>query len=202
MKSLVATLVSAYFFTGADPQIMLDNQYKSYAKVQAFAPAKIEKYRDRIIDPKKKLPKSARLFIDTNVDWELYAKSIFRPNWDKLTKRQQKRFISVLQRDAIQRYGKLFSGDMKFSVRFNGPTEYKLLRGRQFAKVNMTIGSLRSDAEVDVSLIFHMGSERWALCDVYIDGVSKTRTYRHSVRKIYKKSGYEGVIAAFQKNNS
>jgi len=202
MKSLVvAAVVSAYFFNGSDPQIILEKQYKSYISVQAFNKKGIEKYRNRILNTKKRLPNSARQFIETNIDWEVYAESIFRPNWNKLNNHQKAQFKATLQRDAINRYGHLFSPSLTFSVKFNGPTEYKLLKGNKFARVRTTIVSLRSDAEIDVDFIFRFGDKRWAICDVYIDGVSKTKSYRRSVRKIYKDKGFDGVIKAFQKNN-
>ena len=200
MNSLAAAaIVTAYFFNGEDPQRVLETQYKSYASVQVINPSGIERFRDRILDKTKHMPSSARKFLDTNIDWEVYAESIFRPNWDKLTKAQRAEFKKVLQRNAIERYGHLFSPSTKFSVKFNGDTQYKVLRGRKFAKVSTTISSLRSDAEVDADFVFHLGPERWALSDIYVDGVSKSRTYRQEVRKIYKKEGYEGVVRAFQK---
>jgi len=200
MKTLIAAaMISTYFFNAEDPQRTLETQYKTYISVQAFNPSGIEKFRNRLLDATKHMPKSAREFIDTNIDWEVYAESIFRPNWDKLTKVQQVKFKKLLQRDAIERYGHLFSPSTKFSVKFNGDTQYKILRGRKFAKVSTTISSLKSDAEVDVDFVFHLGPERWALSDVYVDGVSKAKSYRSSVRKIYKKEGYEGVVRAFQK---
>jgi len=198
MKSLVVAVASAYLFTGGDPQIMLNTQYKAYTTVQAFNPGGVEKYRDKILDSSRRPPKSAQVFLDNNIDWETYAESIFRPNWDKLTKAQQVKFKKLLQRDAISRYGYLFSPSAKFTVYFNGGTQYKVLRGHRFAKVSTTIKSLHSDAEVDADFVFHRGPNRWALCDVYIDGVSKSRTYRREVRKIYRKEGYNGVIKAFR----
>ena len=200
MKSLiVAAVVSTYFFNVEDPQKALDAQYKSYTTMQAVNPTHIEEYRQKILDSTKAMPESARKFLDTNIDWEAYAESIFRPNWDKLTKAQKMNFKEVLQRDLIDRYGDLFSPSLKFSVKFNGDTQYKILRGRKFAKVSTTISSLKSDAEMEVDFVFHLGPERWALSDVYADGVSKSRSYRREVRKIYKKEGYEGVVRAFQK---
>ena len=201
MKILAAAVVSAYFFSGADPALMLNNQYKAYTTVQAFNPSGVEKYRKKILDSSRRMPKSAQKFLDTNIDWEVYAESIFRPNWDKLSKKQKTRFKKLLQRNAIDRYGHLFSSSTKFSVKFNGDTQYKVLRGHNFARVSTTLKSLRSDAELDVDFIFHRGPDRWALCDVYIDGVSKSRSYRRSVRKIYKEEGYNGVIKAFRKKN-
>ena len=119
--------------------------------------------------------------------------------WDKLTKAQQVKFKKLLQRNAVDRYGHLFSSSTKFTVHFNGGTQYKVLRGHRFAKVSTTISALRSDAEIDADFIFHRGPGRWALCDVYIDGVSKSKTYRREVRRIYRKEGYDGVIKAFRK---
>ena len=201
MKSLVvAAVFTAYFFNGEDPRQMLDTQLKSYTAMQASNPAGIEGHRKKLLDSTTYMPKSAQKFIDANIDWEVYAESIFRPNWDKLTKAQREKFKRVLQRDAIERYGHLFSPSTKFSVKFNGDTQYKVLRGNKFAKVSTTISSLKTDAEVDVDFIFYLGPERWALSDIYLDGVSKSRTYRREVRKIYKKVGYEGVVRAFRKH--
>ena len=201
MNSLLAAAVTAFLFTSGDPQLMIDTQYRAYTKAQAFFPERINKYRDRTLDKKRRLPKSAQAFINANIDWELYASSIFKPNWDELTKKQQQEFIRLLQRDAINRYGKLFTANLTFSVQFRGQTEYKLLRGHEFARVNTTLKSTKSDAEVDVSFIFHKGEKRWALCDVYIDGVSKSKSWRRSVRRIYKKEGYSGVVKAFKKKS-
>ena len=201
MNSLLAAAVTAFLFTSGDPQLTLDTQYRAYTKAQAFFPERINKYRDRALNKKRRLPKSAHTFINANIDWELYASSIFRPNWDELTKKQQAQFINLLQRDAISRYGKLFTADLTFSVQFRGQTEYKMLRGHEFARVNTTLKSTKSDAEVDVSFIFRKGETRWALCDVYIDGVSKAKSWRRSVRRIYKKEGYSGVVKAFQKRS-
>jgi ABC-type transporter MlaC component len=202
MKSLmVAAIVTAYFFNGDDPQRMLETQYKSYITVQALNPHGIEKYRDRILDKTKRLPRSTQRFLDTNIDWEVYAESIFRPNWDKLTMVQQAKFKRLLQRDVIDRYGDLFSPSLKFSAKFNGNTEYEVLRGHKFAKVSTTLSSLRNDTEVDIAFIFHHGSKRWALCDIYVDGVSKSKLYRQEVRKIYKREGYAGVVKAFRKRH-
>tara|TARA_Y100000310_G_C20359120_1_gene658104 strand:- start:94 stop:726 length:633 start_codon:yes stop_codon:yes gene_type:complete len=201
MKSiLVVAMVSAYFFSDADPKSVLETQYKSYITVQALNPSGVEKYRDKILDSTKRMPKSARKFLDANIDWEVYAESIFRPNWDKLNNAQKRKFKKLLQRDAIERYGHLFSPSLKFSVKFNGTTEYKTLRGHKFARVSTTISLLRSDGEVDVDFIFHHGPKRWALCDIYVDGVSKSKSYRKSVRRIYKKEGYKGVVSTFRKN--
>ena len=197
---LIAMMVSAYFFSNADPQEMLNAQYKAYITAQAFNPAGVKKYRDRIVSPAKKMPRPAQRFINTNIDWEIYAESVFRPNWDKLTKVQKRKFKRLLQRDAIKRYGKLFSPTLKFHAKFNGDTVYKILRGHEFAKVSTTLSLTGSDAEVDVDFIFHKGPKRWALCDLYIDGVSKSRSYRKSVRRIYKKEGYRGVVKTFEKN--
>ena len=200
MKTLIAAaMVSAYFFNTEDPQRMLNTQYKSYITVQSVNPAGIEKFRNKILDSTTHMPESAKKFLNSNIDWDVYAESVFRPNWDELTKAQKEEFKQILQRDAIERYGPLFSPSTKFSVKFNGDTQYKMLRGHRFAKVSTTISSLKSDAEVDVDFIFHLGPERWALSDVYVDGVSKAKSYRSAVRKIYKKEGYEGVVRAFQK---
>ena len=126
MKSLfVLTLIGSYFFTTEDPQKTLSRQYDSYVTMQSVNPNGIQKLRRQILDDPKRMLSVPGKFVDTNIDWEAYAESIFRPNWDKLTKVQQKEFKRVLQRDAIERYGTLFSPSSKFSVKFNGDTQYE-----------------------------------------------------------------------------
>jgi len=202
MKSLAVAVVSAYLFTGSDPQIMLNTQYKAYSTMQAFNSSGISKYKEKILNESKDMPISARIFLNNNINWELYAASIFRSDWDKLTRSQKKRFKHTLQHDIINRYGHLFSSSTRFAVTFKGDTKYKMLRGKSFAKVGLVISSISSDAEVDIDLIFHKGLVRWALCDVYIDGVSKTKIYRREVRKIYRNKGFDGVIEAFEKRKN
>ena len=198
--SLVIAMVSSFLFSNEDPQRMLDKQYDAYITAQAFNPSGVEKYKNRIINTDRPLPKSARLFIDTNIDWDLYAKSTLGSKvWEAFSNKQRQNFKILLRKVHLKKYGKYFSSDIKFSAKFNGPTKYKLLRGHEFAKVETTLSSTTRDIEFDVDFIFHRGQDRWALCDIYIDGVSKSKTYRSQIKKIYKKDGYDGVMSAFKR---
>lgn len=196
--SLVIAMVSSFLFSTEDPQKMLNKQYSAYITTQAINPSGVRKYRDRITNTKRPLPKSARLFIDTNIDWELYAQSSFgEKKWEELSTKQKKAFKILLRKVHLKKYAKYLSPNVKFSAIFNGPTKYKQLKGHEFAKVSTTLTSSTRGISFDVDFIFHKNDQRWSLCDVYVDGVSKSKNYRTQIRKIYKKDGYKGVMNAF-----
>lgn len=196
--SLVIAMVSSFFFSAEDPQRMLNKQYSAYVTTQTLNPAGVRKYRNRITNTLLPLPRSARLFIDTNIDWELYAQSSFgEKTWSGLSPREKKAFKALLRKVHLKKYGKYLSPDVKFSATFNGPTRYKQLKGHHFAKVSTTLKSSTSGVAFDVDFIFHKGESRWSLCDVYVEGVSKSKNYRSQIRKIYKERGFKGVMDSF-----
>jgi len=200
MKAIiVASIISAYFFTAQDPQIVLSQQYKAYIIAQQLNPSALERIRDRITNDKKRPPRVVRRFLEKNFAWDVFAKSTLHSQWDELNVKQRREYTKVLKNMMLRRYAKYFSPDKKFSVKFSGATVYKSLRGKQFAKVATTISSIANESEVDAEFIFIFKDKHWMLCDMYIDGVSKSRSYRAAIRKVYKKSGYAGVISKLKK---
>ena len=199
MKSvLIASIVTAYIFTAQDPQQTLELQYKAYIIAQQFTPNGVADIKDRILSGKK-IPRAAKQFLNKNIAWEFFAKSTLSSYWDKLNKKQKKEFTKALKQTMLKRHGKYFDADKKFSVKFSGPTEYKLLRGKQFAKVDTTISILLKELELDVDFVFVSNDNRWMLCDIYIDGISSSRNYRKALRRIFKKEGYIGVMSRLKK---
>ena len=196
MKSILITgIVTAYIFTAQDPQIILARQYKSYVLAQQLNPSGVIKMRDRILNDKKKLPRSAKTFLDKNIAWEVFAKATLNSQWDELGAKQRKEYTNALKKMMLKRYAKYISPDKKFSVKFPSATDYRLLRGEKFAKVETVVSSVSNESEFEADLIFIFKDKHWMLCDIYIDGVSKSRSYRSAMRKIYKKDGYAGVIS-------
>tara|TARA_R110000824_G_scaffold396988_1_gene599228 strand:- start:432 stop:1061 length:630 start_codon:yes stop_codon:yes gene_type:complete len=196
MKSiLIASLITAYIFTAQDPQIVLSRQYKSYVLAQQLNPNGITKFKERILNDKKKLPRSAKTFLDKNIAWDVFAKATLHSQWDELGIKQRKEYTNALKKMMLKRYAKYFSPDKKFSVKFPRATDYKMLRGKKFAKVETVVSSVSNESEFEADLIFIFKDEHWMLCDIYIDGVSKSRSYRAAMRKIYKKDGYAGVLS-------
>jgi ABC-type transporter MlaC component len=200
MKSiLIAGLIAAYIFTAQDPQIVLSHQYKIYTMTQQLNPGAITKIRDRILNDKKPLPRATKRFIDKNIAWEVFAKSTLNSQWDKLNSNQQEEYIGILKKMMLKRYSKHFDPNKKFSVVFPMQTQYKDLRGQRFAKVKTIISNAAIEFELEVDFIFIFKDEHWMLCDVYVDGVSKSRSYRAAIKDIYKKHGYPGVISKLKK---
>tara|TARA_Y100000034_G_scaffold129752_1_gene186815 strand:+ start:79 stop:687 length:609 start_codon:yes stop_codon:yes gene_type:complete len=196
MKSIIiASIVAAYIFTAQDPQIVLSHQYKAYAIAQQFNPSSITKVRDRILNDKKKLPRAAKKFLEKNFAWDVFAKSTLHSQWDELGTKQQKEYTNILKKMMLRRYAKYFDPNKIFSVKFPNQTDYKNLRGEKFAKVKTIISSVSNESEFEADFIFIFKDKHWMICDVYIDGVSKSRTYRSAMRKLYKSHGYVGIIS-------
>jgi ABC-type transporter MlaC component len=203
MKSaIVISIISAYIFTAQDPQIVLSQQYKTYVLAQQLNPGVITSIKNRILNGKKPLPRSAKQFLEKNIAWDVFAKSTFHSSWDKLTTKQHKEYTSILKKMMLRRYAKYFDPNKIFSVSFPHPTDYKNLRGEKFAKVATIVSSITNESEFEAEFIFIFKDKHWMLCDIYIDGVSKSRSYRSAMRKIYKKYGYSGVISKLKNKTS
>ena len=185
-------------FTNGDPQDTLNNQYKVFVVVKNVSPQSISDYQGHMLDNKKPLPRKLNSFLNKNIDWASYSRAIFSFKWDDLDKSQRKEFMSLARTLAIKKYGKHFSPDVDFSARFNQETTYQTRKQADQAKVPVMIVS-KKDVKYDVDFIFCRGKQRWAVCDVYIDGVSHTKTYATQVKTIYNKKGFDGVLAAFQR---
>ena len=194
MKSvLIASFITAYIFTAQDPQQTLKLQYKAYIIAQQFSPNSIAKIKSNIVGGKR-VPRSAKQFMNKNIAWKFFAKSTLNTHWDKLSKKQKKEFTESLKQSLLKRYSKYFDSNKKFSVTFPIATEYKLLRGEKFAKVKAVIAGTTKEFEFVTDFIFVFKDKHWMLCDIYIDGVSSSRNYRSSLRRIFKKEGYKGMM--------
>jgi ABC-type transporter MlaC component len=196
MKSILAiSIIAAYIFTAQDPQIVLSHQYKAYVIAQQFNPNGITKLKERILNDKKKLPRAAKQFLEKNIAWDVFAKATLHSQWDELGVKQKKEYTNALKKMMLKRYAKYFDPNKKFSVKFPSLTDYKMLRGEKFAKVTTIVSSVSNESEFEAEFIFIFKDKHWMLCDIYIDGVSKSRSYRTAMRKIYKKDGYAGLIS-------
>ena len=186
-------------FSEEDPQSMLSKQYKAYVVARTFFPDTLKNYQKQLVDSDVPLSKSVRLFVDTNIDWNTYARSIFGSRWQELSAEQQLNFRVLIREVLLRKYGKHFSPNAKFSIRFNKSTKYKLLKGNEFAKVPTTLISYKNNAAFDIDFVFFRGAKRWAVCDIHVDGVSHSQTYKTQVKRIFRKKGYPGVMKAFRR---
>jgi ABC-type transporter MlaC component len=196
---LLATIITGYLFTDKDPQRTLDQQYKAYVMAQQITPKEVTKLKKRILSGKK-LPFAAQQFITQNIAWDLIAEGTLSSYWGELNEKQQKAFTRSLKKMLLKKFSKFFDPGKKFSVKFPEPTEYKIVRGRKFSKVKTIIYSTVKDFEFEVDFIFIFSEDHWMLCDIYIDGVSSTRNYRSSLRRIFKKEGYKGMMKRVKNN--
>lgn len=200
MKSfLLATIVTGYIFGSEDPGRTLDQQYKAYVMAQQITPKEITKLKKRILSGKK-LPYATQQFLSKNIAWDFIAQNTLSSYWEELNKKQQKAFTRALKKMMLRKFSRFFDPNKKFSVKFPQPTEYKLVRGKKFSKVKTIFYSTTKDFEFEVDFVFVFSEDHWMLCDIYIDGISSTRNYRSSLRRIFKKEGYKGIMKGVKNN--
>jgi len=209
MKAPISVLITAVLFlasysayagkTYANPEYQLRAYYNVYQMAQKFTPKKIESIKGQIIGSKK-MKKGVARFMRNNVDWDTHAELSFK-DFGELTKKQKKQLSKLLKTLTTRRYARLFSPDKRFMVQFRQPIKYITVRGKQYARVDSMVTIWESKAEVELSFLLRKGKKGlWMLCDVYVDGVSKARTYRAELRKIFKKRGYKGVVRTLKKS--
>lgn len=186
------------YFSHGDPQDILNRQYKTFLVVKNISPSTITDYRGHILNIDKPMPRKLRSFINSNIDWTSYSRAMFSSKWSELDKKQQDSFTMLARKLAMRKYGKHLSPSADFSARFNDSTKYQTRPGKELAKVPVVIVS-KKNVKFDVEFIFCKGPKRWAICDIYIDGVSHTRTYAKQVEKIYNRKGFDGVVKAFER---
>ena len=182
----------------ADPKEQLHSQFVAYQLVQKLQPGAIEKIKSQVIGTKRTSRVVTR-FMKRYFDWDTYAELCFQ-DWNKLNSRQKRTFTELLKRSMIRRYSRLFSAKEKYVVEFPERTRYQKIRGGHYARVATQVITPDADSMFEVVLLLRKRGNRWALCDVEVEDVSKARTYRAAFKKIFAKKGFNGVVDALRKS--
>ena len=200
MKTFISVLAIGMLLFGtaqANPMEQMRSQYKLYQIAQKLYPNKIEKVKSQILGTRK-MSKGVARYVKSYLDWNTYAELSFR-DWDKLTNPQKKQLTHLLKKVTINRYADLFDPKARYMVQFGENVKYITVRGQEYARVNTLVTVWESHSEIEMGFLFHKRKKRWALCDVYIEDVSKARTFRSALRRIYIKEGFDGVIKTLKK---
>ena len=183
------------------PANQLRAHYNVYQMAQKFTPDRLERIKGQVVGTRK-MSKGVARFMKDYIDWDTYAELSFK-DWDKLGKKQKRHLVKLLKTLTIKRYADLVSPTRRFMIQFGKNVVYKTIKGVQYAKVSTHVTDWTSDAELEVSFLLRKRKQDvWALCDVYIDGVSKARTYRAELRKIFLKKGFKGVVGALKRSTA
>jgi ABC-type transporter MlaC component len=181
-----------------DPKEQLHSQFVAYQLVQRLQPGAIEKIKSQVIGTKR-TPRAVTRFMKRYFDWDTYAELCFQ-DWNKLNSRQKKIFTGLLKKSTIRRYSRLFSAEKRYVVEFPERTRYQKIRGGDYARVATRVTAPDGNSMFEVTLLLRKKDNRWALCDVEVEGVSKAKLYRSAFKKIFAKKGLNGVVDILRKN--
>ena len=215
MKQAFITLVFAVFlFSGFDavgsssvpvekdyggPMYQLRAHYNVYQIAQKFTPDRLQRIKGQIVGTRK-MSKGVARFMRDHIDWDTYAELSFK-NWDELTKKQKRHLSNLLKNLTIKRYADLVTPERRFMIQFKEDVKYIMVRGERYAKVAAHVTDWKSDAEVEIQFLLRKHKKStWTLCDVYVEGVSKARTYRTELRRVYSKKGFKGVVKILKRS--
>lgn len=123
-------------------------------------------------------------------DFPFIARMVLGPDWQKIDKLQQKRFIDLLGRLSASSYAKQFdsySSGEKFT--FKG---LRSVGGTHFAQYVFEVGNGQA-VHFDYEMLEKGG--RWRIANVIVDGVSDLALKRGQYRQLFAKRGYTGLVA-------
>jgi ABC-type transporter MlaC component len=209
-KAFLVTIAAVLFLASASafaaknyggPANQLRAHYNVYQMAQKFTPDKLLKIKGQVVGARK-MSKGVARFMSNYIDWDTYAELCFK-DWDSLNKKQKRHLVKLLKTLTIKRYADLVSPTRRFMIQFGKNVVYKTIKGKQYAKVKAYVTDWTSDAEAEMSFLLRKRKENvWTLCDVYVEGISKARTYRAELRKIFLKKGFKGVVGALKRSTA
>ncbi|MDX8411923.1 MAG: ABC transporter substrate-binding protein [Mariprofundaceae bacterium] len=130
--------------------------------------------------------------IDNRFDFYEMSKRSMGRIWKKIDKEQRRQFVPVFQELLERNYGNRLAG-------FSGQTVVygKVTQDEKRAKVDTEIDNDGISIPVRYSL-YNNGSA-WLVYDIRIEGVSLVATFRSDFKTIFKKSGFDGLLAQLGK---
>ena len=126
--------------------------------------------------------------VDRHFDFREMSKRSMGSTWKAIDKAQRQKFVPVFQELLEQNYGNRLAGFTGQTVSYG---EVKVDGKR--AKVETEIDNEGKPIPVQYSL-YNNGSN-WLVYDINIEGVSLVATFRSDFRTIFKKDGFDGLLA-------
>jgi phospholipid transport system substrate-binding protein len=126
--------------------------------------------------------------IDSRFDFHEMSKRSMGRVWKKIDKGQRRQFVPVFQELLERNYGNRLAGFSGQTVSYGEVT-----RKEKRAKVETEIDNEGTPIPVHYSL-YHNGSA-WLVYDIRIEGVSLVSTFRSDFKTIFKKNGFDGLLA-------
>ncbi len=132
---------------------------------------------------------------DSLIDYqELALQSLGDALWAQRSEAERKEFTGLLQSLIEKSYVEQTEKDPKFQVRWQ---EQEMGRAGDRARI-VTLASARG-AEVELEYRLQKGPKGWIVYNLLVDGVSMSRNYRKTFKRIIKKEGWPKLVERMRK---
>lgn len=146
--------------------------------------------KDDALDKTAKREKM-RSVISERFDFRAMSQRTLATNWKKLSDDQKQRFTGLFSQLIENSYVGKLEAYTDESVKYPG----EKVNGKK-ATVDTLI--ITSSAEIPVNYKLYSKAGDWLVYDVIIEGVSLISNYRSSYQEIYKKEGFDGLVARME----
>jgi len=128
--------------------------------------------------------------VDNGFDLPYLAQRVLRRQWKDLSEEQRTRFIATFRELVLATYASQFA---KFAGEsFETLSTRELGDGTRLVNAKLTPGN---GAQVNFDYVLRDANGGWRIVNVVADGVSDLAIRASQYDKIYKASGYDGLIA-------
>jgi phospholipid transport system substrate-binding protein len=170
-----------------DPRMLVEQTYTRVMEIALQAPD-----QSSLVD-------GLTSTLDGLIDYDAFSRKTLKGSWDRLSKRQQRRFVTLFKKLVIQTYAKRFKPQTSFSVSYRGETQWPG-EDRAMALVLSTVHGERMAADVTYHLR-RLGAG-WRAVDLEVDEVSMALNWRRQFARIIKRDGFEALCAKLKKKVS
>ncbi len=140
--------------------------------------------------------------LDEVVDWSAFsAKTVGQTLWGEFTPDQKARFLTAYKRLITKKYAGRFKPKptKPFEVQFRGKTDTSK-KGAAVVKTTVFTYDDGKRVGVDVDYHFVLTGAKYGVRDIVTDTVSRALSYRKKFKLIYRKRGFEALVARIDKN--
>ena len=160
------------------------------AAVQGSVDTILSILRDDSLDHAGKREKM-RGTINERFDFRAMSQRTLATNWKKLSDEEKQKFTDLFSRLIENSYVGKLEAYTDEKVEYPG----EKVKGKK-ATVNTLI--ITSSTEIPVNYKLYRKGSDWLVYDVIIEGVSLISNYRSTYQEIYKKDGFDGLMARMQ----
>ncbi len=167
------------------------------AKAEAFIKTKHNKVRATLRKPDT--PKRAEELTELLgefLDYEQLAKLSLDKEWDKRSKKELDKFVSLLRALVERQYQRNMESTLEYKVKWVGTEAID-----EGVKVNSSARSVKKKRQPPITIDYSMSpaGKQWKVFDIFTDDVSLVKNYKRQFRRVIKEEGWTGLIERMEK---